>query len=110
MTLKYALCLSAAAALSLPAAALADGALIAAPTVSSRAAGAAFGMPAVASDPVEVVPAPEPLAQPDAPAAGQWNAQVVAPAAEEDLWERIRDGFALEEVESSLVLRHEAWY
>src|SRR5262245_60875500 len=110
MTLKYALFFYTAAGLSFPAAGLADGALIAAPIASTRAASGLLTMPPVASDPVEVVPAPDPVAQPDGASVEQANGLPVTPAAGEDLWERIRDGFALEEFESPLVLRHEAWY
>ena len=118
MTLKNTLFFAAAAAvgaasLCLPGAVFAEAALFAAPIASSRAASAAPGatvaMPPVASDAVEVVPAVEAPHVNGTPAA-QWNGQVVEPVAPEDLWERIRAGFAMEEIDSPLVLRHEAWY
>jgi membrane-bound lytic murein transglycosylase D len=38
------------------------------------------------------------------------SARAAGSAREDDLWVRIRGGFAMKEVDSSLVQRHEAWY
>jgi membrane-bound lytic murein transglycosylase D len=115
MTLKHALCFAAAAVLlPLPAAVFADGALITAPFSSSRASSnaptAAVAVPSVVSEPVEVVPPPEAGTHPDDTPIAEWGEDLVEAAVEEDLWERIRAGFAMEEVDSPLVQRHEAWY
>jgi membrane-bound lytic murein transglycosylase D len=110
MTLKHALCFAAAAVLlPVPAAVLADGALVAAPFASSHPASAAptaaVTLPSVVSEPVEVL-------SPDADGApvAEWNGQLMEEAEGEDVWERIRTGFSMEEIDSALVQRHEAWY
>ena len=40
----------------------------------------------------------------------EWIHQDEAATAYEDLWARIRHGFAIREIESPLVQRHESWY
>ena len=40
----------------------------------------------------------------------EWSEAGTAADAQSDLWERIRGGFAMEEIDSPLVQRHEAWY
>jgi membrane-bound lytic murein transglycosylase D len=55
----------------------------------------------------------EPLIGPAQPATGEAVVEVLDPPAPpkyHDLWERIRAGFAMEEIDSPLVARHEAWY
>jgi membrane-bound lytic murein transglycosylase D len=99
---------SAALSLAFPGAALSDGALIAPWTPPPGAA------------PHEAHPAAAPIHRsielpPDAEvyATGEplieWTGPAV-PDGPTDLWERIRTGFALEEIDSPLVQRHEAWY
>ena len=65
----------------------------------------------------EATSAPAPAAngdlKPDAPAESPAEAPVAsaAPApAPESLWKRVRNGFALPEIDSRLVARHEAWF
>ena len=51
--------------------------------------------------------------KPDAPVETHPEAAIVTTAftpAPESLWNRIRDGFALPEIDSPLVARHEAWF
>ena len=117
MTPKDALCFAATAAmLCLPGAVLADGALIANPPPSARQSAVpapliAALVPSVVSAPVEVFP---PAAEEQSDANGEPvvdpREEVAATAPELDLWDRIRAGFAMDEVDSGLVLRHEAWY
>ncbi|MFH0933891.1 MAG: transglycosylase SLT domain-containing protein, partial [Pseudomonadota bacterium] len=84
------------------------------PPASSAETVLALNSPvAVQSDPA-VSPAPvEPSidtieTQPPAPIR---EAMFVAPEpAAEDLWERIRDGYAMKELDSKLIKRHEKWY
>jgi membrane-bound lytic murein transglycosylase D len=117
MTPKDALCFAAAAVLlAPPGAVLADGALIANPPSSTRqtpipATLDAVRVPSVVAAPVEIVPPAEELT------GGLIGEPVLDGAAEAsteypeiDLWDRIRGGFALVEIDSPLVLRHEAWY
>jgi membrane-bound lytic murein transglycosylase D len=60
-------------------------------------------VPAASTAPqVEVYANGEPLIE--------WDGEGDATQAYEDLWVRIRAGFAMEEVDSPLVQRHEAWY
>ena len=115
MTPRPALCFAAAAVLlSLSPAALGDGALIAAPVAASSHATpsptSAVTMPSVVSEPVEVLLPAD--AQPHDPPTVEWDGQLLEPVveADEDLWKRIRAGFAMEEIDSPLVQRHEAWY
>ena len=117
MTPKDALCFAATAVLlSLPGAVLADGALIANPPPSARhtpvpASLSAAIVPSVVAAPVEVVPPAEAepaVANGDPVPDAAADAAPVAP--EVDLWDRIRTGFAMDEIDSALVLRHEAWY
>jgi membrane-bound lytic murein transglycosylase D len=73
-------------------------------------------IPPAAAQPEAPPPVTSPIDQPppadahaaDEPAADQ--AQEAAAEAQGDLWERIRAGFAMEELDSTLVQRHEAWY
>jgi membrane-bound lytic murein transglycosylase D len=61
----------------------------------------------------EEVPAAPPteILQSDVPVEVQTgNVLAPAPQAAASLWERIRSGFAMPEIESTLVARHEAWY
>jgi membrane-bound lytic murein transglycosylase D len=51
----------------------------------------------------------KPGAPVESPAEAQVSTSVLTPAPE-SLWKRIRDGFALPEIESPLVARHEAWF
>ena len=51
----------------------------------------------------------KPGAPVESPAEAQVTNSVLTPAPE-SLWKRIRDGFALPEIESPLVARHEAWF
>jgi membrane-bound lytic murein transglycosylase D len=103
MTLKSA-CLIAVAFLLTRSAIAADPAQ----TPSSTAS------PVAAAPPQAVAPAPnlEPLigaAQP----AGEAVVEVLdvpPPPKYRDLWVRIRSGFAMQEIDSPLVARHEAWY
>lgn len=45
------------------------------------------------------------------PAAPIFEAMIVAPEpVAEDLWQRIRDGYAMKELDSKLIKRHENWY
>jgi membrane-bound lytic murein transglycosylase D len=100
----------AAFALGLPSAVLADGALLVPwSNVSPPAPAATQPDPARPTNSIELPPesavTSTPLiVGPEAPAA-EAEAQ-----AEIDLWERIRAGFAMEEIDSTLVQRHEAWY
>jgi membrane-bound lytic murein transglycosylase D len=115
MTLRPALCFAAAAVLlPFPAAVFADGALITAPFAASHAAiaapTAAVLVPSVVSEPVEVLPPQEAGADAGDLPVAEWGGDLVEAAAEEDLWQRIRTGFAMEEIDSPLVQRHEAWY
>jgi len=117
MTPKDALCFAATAVLlSLPGAVLADGALITAPGASARTAAtqvplSAALVPSVVAAPVEVVP---PAESETTAANGEPALEPAGEAAaahtDEDLWRRMRAGFAMEEVDNALVLRHEAWY
>lgn len=117
MTPKDALCFAATAVLLfLPGAVLADGALIASSPPSARQSsslaplGAAL-LPAVVATPVEVLaPAEEYPAGANGEPVLKVDGAAVAPAAEEDLWNHIRAGFAMDEVDGALVQRHEAWY
>jgi peptidoglycan lytic transglycosylase D len=62
--------------------------------------------------PHEVIPA-APSAenpQPDATVDAQTTVAALAPQPAGSIWERIRSGFALPEIESALVARHEAWF
>jgi membrane-bound lytic murein transglycosylase D len=117
MTPKDALCFAATAVLlSFPGAVLADGALIATPPAVARPSAlpaplSAALLPSVVAAPVEVVsPAEDDSARANGEPAIEAAADGSAPGADEDLWDRIRAGFAMEEVDSALVLRHEAWY
>lgn len=114
MTLRMTLprCL-AALAVALPGAVLADGALLvpwtgATTTIATTPSPGA--LPAAAAlVPARVDPAAEPMPQTeDQPSVEAVEAD--AEEAERDLWERIRTGFAMEELDSPLVQRHEAWY
>ncbi|MGH8678503.1 MAG: transglycosylase SLT domain-containing protein [Burkholderiales bacterium] len=54
---------------------------------------------------------PQPAAPADVQSAEQPSAQAdIAQAPVGNLWDRIREGFAMPDVESSLVARHEAWF
>ena len=59
-----------------------------------------------------VPPATDPATAPDAisPAADDAPPPHVAAVADGDLWQRIRSGFAMGELKSPLVARHEKWY
>jgi membrane-bound lytic murein transglycosylase D len=99
----------AAAALVMSGTALADGALLPPWTPVS-----ALPAPAAQPSPEEPVPARIDL-PPEAEVYATGEPPVDSAAAEAevdqgDLWERIRAGFAMEEVDSTLVQRHEAWY
>src|SRR5882672_2951285 len=104
MTLKSA-CLIAAALLLTRSAIAADPA----PTLPNST-----GSQAAAGSPQAQAPAPssEPLigaAQP----AGEAVVEALdapPPPRYRDLWGRIRSGFAMQEIDSPLVARHEAWY
>jgi membrane-bound lytic murein transglycosylase D len=138
MTLKLALCFAAAAvSLPAPATALADDSLVSISRASDASAALrqiAFEPPRssppfqvrsfdAASDSVLVTPALEERAAPDKPPAGpaaelyatgepliEWPGEAGIASEHEDLWDRIRAGFAMSEVDSTLVQRHEAWY
>src|SRR5690348_13576328 len=70
----------------------------AAQSIPDSSAPASEGVPVIGRVPPAVAdPVVEPL---DAPPAPKYK----------DLWERIRAGFALKEIDSPLVARHEAWY
>jgi membrane-bound lytic murein transglycosylase D len=112
-------------ALALPGAVLADGALLVPWTSVPTTSPSPGAMPAAAAlVPATVDPAKEPVlqapqaqdqlsveAQPSLDAQPSLEAvEADAIEAEGDLWERIRAGFAMEEVDSALVQRHEAWY
>ncbi|MGH8750081.1 MAG: transglycosylase SLT domain-containing protein [Burkholderiales bacterium] len=64
--------------------------------VTSAALPVAAPLPAVAIEPVQIPDAAPPVSIPEPPAT--------------DLWQRIRNGFALQDNGSPLVARHEAWY
>ncbi len=99
----------AALALGFPGAALADGALLVPWTTLSAGVPAAAAQPDPARPPTIAVEAP-PAAEvygTGEPLMDQAQADAVDSG---DLWERIRGGFAMEEVDSTLVQRHEAWY
>ena len=98
----------AAFVLALPGVALADGAFLVPSTTVSALPFSAIAPDAAEPAPIaielppeaEVYATGEPLIDPPVPADVQ----------QADLWERIRGGFAMEEVDSPLVQRHEAWY
>jgi len=96
----------------------------AAPVIHVEAVSAAPSMPpmpaAIAPAPVPA-PAPAPAAAeaPKAPAIAQrWQAiaprapvkMIVAPRASVDLWQRIREGFAMPELDNAYVRRHTRYY
>ena len=73
--------------------------------------------PSVSEEPSEAfsaheeVPAPPPTESLESNVPVELQAgNVVSPQAAASLWERIRSGFALPEIESALVARHEAWF
>ena len=116
---------------SAPVAAPAAPAHVIAPQAASPAAAAApppapAAAPAVARPAPPDQPAPAVVESgaiaPAAPAApqvevyangetlGEWQKDAAADSAFPDLWTRIRAGFAMREIDSPLVQRHEAWY
>jgi membrane-bound lytic murein transglycosylase D len=99
----------AAAALALPVAALADGALLT-PWTTVHAPPS----PAVQPSAEEPIPVSTDLpAEAEVDYKGEQLVDSAPEDAEEDqgdLWDRIRAGFAMEEIDSTLVQRHEAWY
>ena len=105
----------AALALAFSSTASADGALLSAPWANPAASAAAIPAQAAPSPevarPVKTI-AEQPPAAAARPAAvpAVEPAQAIAPESEGDLWDRIRAGFAMEELDSTLVQRHEAWY
>jgi membrane-bound lytic murein transglycosylase D len=110
MTLRNALlCCLLAALAAAPIAGLADGALVTAwtpiapPPASEPTANAA----ASPSPFIELPPEAELYATGER--LTEW-AGTDLPGGYADLWERIRGGFAMQEVDSPLVHRHEAWY
>ncbi len=110
MTLRITL---AALALAFSSAAAADGALQTAPWSNPAPNPAPVGMvqpdtPRPASTVVEQPAAPQ-IAPSVAPPIETAQAAVIDDA-EADLWNRIRAGFAMDEIDSTLVQRHEAWY
>jgi membrane-bound lytic murein transglycosylase D len=132
MTLRLAVRLAAiAASLILSRAVSADGALLGAPSpftfvpqaVSPPRAAQAASAPTLAEEPAASSAIKEPAdasaAEGSAPqvevyATGiqlmDWDTEDEASPVYEDLWVRIRAGFAMREVDSPLVQRHEAWY
>jgi peptidoglycan lytic transglycosylase D len=100
----------AALALGLPTAVFADGALLVPwttvsviPSAATQPDPAPAAAKAIELPPdAEVYATGEPLIE--------WSEADAAADAEGDLWDRIRGGFAMEEIDSSLVQRHEAWY
>jgi membrane-bound lytic murein transglycosylase D len=137
MTLKHAVCFAAVAvSLTLSRVALADGALLAAPSpfTSPVPASQARSAPTVQPGAPASVLVEQPAAAAPAPAAVplidavspdtapqievyangepliEWRDEEAADEAYKDLWERIRAGFAMHELDSPLVQRHEAWY
>jgi membrane-bound lytic murein transglycosylase D len=99
----------AALALGLPGTLLADGALLVPWTSFSVVPSAALQPDPAGSAPTSI----ELPAGTEAYATGEplidWS-EADAADPEGDLWERIRGGFAMQEIDSPLVQRHEAWY
>jgi membrane-bound lytic murein transglycosylase D len=109
MTLGYTVSLATAALLlSAPGILLADGALLpqGAPLVQTPLPEAASSSAATA-DPLDLATTGELYATGETLTA--WI-DSSAPAGYRDLWERIRAGFKMKEIDSPLVQRHEAWY
>ena len=104
MTLKSA-CLIAVAFLLTRSAIAADPAQTPPSSTTSPAA-------AASPQPIAPPPSPEPLIGPAQPG-GEAAVEVLDPPPPpryRDLWGRIRSGFAMQEIDSPLVARHEAWY
>jgi len=84
------------------------------PAPSTITTSTAASISAAAAPPLPTLPtASDALIGPPQPPTGEAMVEVLdapAPAKYHDLWERIRNGFALEEIDSPLVARHEAWY
>jgi membrane-bound lytic murein transglycosylase D len=98
---------AALALLSLPRLGLADGALVAPWTPPSRVQTAELPVVPQASP----APAAAPVVGTDgAEMLEAWPASAIDEAEPSDLWDRIRAGFRMNEVDSPLVQRHEAWY
>jgi len=109
MTLGYTVSLATVALLlSAPGILLADGALLpqGAPLVQTPLPEAASSSAATA-DPLDLATTGELYATGETLTA--WI-DSSAPAGYRDLWERIRAGFKMKEIDSPLVQRHEAWY
>ncbi|MCI1192676.1 transglycosylase SLT domain-containing protein [Calidifontimicrobium sp. SYSU G02091] len=84
-----------------PAAASPDAAAVATATPARPAAApVAPATPAAADPPAEAI---DPL-RPDRPV------DLEAPGARTDLWQRVRNGFAVPDLDDELVTRHERWY
>lgn len=89
------------------------------PQTVAAAAQSALPTPAEITQPKAIAPADGADAAPGAPAALDTSADnapaleatpVLAPAVPADLWERIRNGFAMQDTDGPLVREHAAWY
>ncbi len=60
--------------------------------------------------PVEVAAAPDKPAEAIDPVRPETRVDLGAPGARTDLWERVRNGFAVPDLDDELVARHERWY